>query len=35
MTETTSHENLTITPQQREVALVEARWRFENVITEK
>jgi hypothetical protein len=35
MAETASHEKLTITPQQMEVALVEARWRFENIITEK
>jgi hypothetical protein len=35
MTETASHEKLTIAPQRMAVALVGARWRFENDITEK
>jgi hypothetical protein len=34
MTETASHEKLTEPPHQKGAALFEARWRFENVITE-
>jgi hypothetical protein len=34
MTETARHEKLTRTPHRMEAALIEARWRFENVITE-
>jgi hypothetical protein len=34
MTETARHEKLTRTPHRMEAALIGARWRFENVITE-